>query len=167
MWKSLSHIWLFVAPWTIQSLEFSRPEYWSGSLALLQRIFPTQGSNPGLPHCRQILYQLSHKGSPNFYLRFLSIKAQRPLTTFLFSREMVAQRLSIWEALRQISSMNVKNTASRRGDWWAASSSPHQTAAAAKRNAYYCQQKGGGAQSITWICLLVQAPYRFPLTWTW
>ena len=27
-------------------------------------IFPTQGSNPGLPHCRRILYQLSHKGSP-------------------------------------------------------------------------------------------------------
>ena len=35
-----------------------------GSLSLLQGIFPTQGSNPGLPHCRQILYQLSHKGSP-------------------------------------------------------------------------------------------------------
>ena len=35
-----------------------------GSLSLLQRIFPTQGSSPGLPHCRQILYQLSHKGSP-------------------------------------------------------------------------------------------------------
>ena len=35
-----------------------------GSLSLLQRIFPTQGSNPGLPHCRLILYQLSHKGSP-------------------------------------------------------------------------------------------------------
>ena len=34
-----------------------------GSLSLLQRIFPNQGSNPGLPHCRQILYQLSHKGS--------------------------------------------------------------------------------------------------------
>ena len=29
----------------------------------LQGIFPTQGSNPGLPHCRSILYQLSHKGS--------------------------------------------------------------------------------------------------------
>ena len=27
-------------------------------------IFPTQGLNPGLPHCRQILYQLSHNGSP-------------------------------------------------------------------------------------------------------
>ena len=35
-----------------------------GSLSLLQGIFPTQGSNPGLPHCRQILQQLNHKGSP-------------------------------------------------------------------------------------------------------
>ena len=34
-----------------------------GSLSLLQEIFPTQASNPGLPHCRQIVYQLSHKGS--------------------------------------------------------------------------------------------------------
>ena len=34
------------------------------SLSLLQEILPTQGLNPGLPHCRQILYQLSHKGSP-------------------------------------------------------------------------------------------------------
>ena len=33
-----------------------------GSLSLLKGIFPTQVSNPGLPHCRQILYQLSHKG---------------------------------------------------------------------------------------------------------
>ena len=35
-----------------------------GSLSLLQEIFPTHGSNPGLRHCRWILYQLSHKGSP-------------------------------------------------------------------------------------------------------
>ena len=35
-----------------------------GSLSLLQGIFPTQGSNPSLPHCGQILYHLSHKGSP-------------------------------------------------------------------------------------------------------
>ena len=34
-----------------------------GSLSLLQGIFPTQGSNPGLLHCRWILYQLSHKES--------------------------------------------------------------------------------------------------------
>ena len=33
-----------------------------GSHSLLQGIFPTQGSNPGLPHCRRILYQLSHQG---------------------------------------------------------------------------------------------------------
>ena len=35
-----------------------------GSHSLLQRIFLTQGSNLGLPHCRQILYCLSHQGSP-------------------------------------------------------------------------------------------------------
>ena len=35
-----------------------------GSHSLFQGIFPTQGSNPGVPHCRQILYQLSHHGSP-------------------------------------------------------------------------------------------------------
>ena len=35
-----------------------------GSYFLLQGIFPTQGWSPGLPHCRWILYQLSHKGSP-------------------------------------------------------------------------------------------------------
>ena len=31
------------------------------SLSLLQGIFPTQGSNPGVPHCRRILYQLNHR----------------------------------------------------------------------------------------------------------
>ena len=35
-----------------------------GNLSLLQGIFPTQGLNSGLPHCRWFLYQLSHKGSP-------------------------------------------------------------------------------------------------------
>ena len=35
-----------------------------GSLSLLHGIFPTQGSNPVIPHCRQIIYQLSHKKSP-------------------------------------------------------------------------------------------------------
>ena len=35
-----------------------------GGLSLLQGIFPTRGSNPGLPHYRWILYQLSHQGSP-------------------------------------------------------------------------------------------------------
>ena len=35
-----------------------------GSLFLFQEIFPTQGSNTGILHCRRILYQLSHQGSP-------------------------------------------------------------------------------------------------------
>ena len=35
-----------------------------GSHTFLQGIIPTQGLNPGLPHCRQILYHLSHQGSP-------------------------------------------------------------------------------------------------------
>ena len=37
-----------------------------GSHFLLQGIFPTQGSNPGLLHCRQILYHMNHQGSPNY-----------------------------------------------------------------------------------------------------
>ena len=51
---------LFATLWTVAqqaplSLGFSRQEYWSGLPALLQGISPTQESNPGLPHCRQIL----------------------------------------------------------------------------------------------------------------
>ena len=38
-----------------------------GSLSLLKGMFPTQGSNPGLQHFRQIHYQLSHKRSPNVF----------------------------------------------------------------------------------------------------
>ena len=50
--------------WTIAcqaplSMEFSRQEYWNGLHSLLQGIFPTQGSNLGLLHCRQTLYHLS------------------------------------------------------------------------------------------------------------
>ena len=62
-WKLLINVWLFATPWAIPSMEFSRPE-WSGLP------FPSPGDlsnpgslNPGLPHCRQILYQLSHKWS--------------------------------------------------------------------------------------------------------
>ena len=40
-----------------------------GSLSFLQQIFPTQESNRGLLHCRQILYQLSYQGSLYFNLK--------------------------------------------------------------------------------------------------
>ena len=43
---------------------FSRQKYWSGLPCPPWGIFPTQGSNPGFPHYRRILYQLSHQGSP-------------------------------------------------------------------------------------------------------
>ena len=47
-----------------------------GCPALLQRIFLTQGSNPGLPRCRQILYHLSHQGSPRI-LEWVAIPFSR------------------------------------------------------------------------------------------
>ena len=50
-------------PTLCKSMEFSSQNTGVGSLPLLQGISPTQGSNPGLPHCRWILYQLSHQGS--------------------------------------------------------------------------------------------------------
>ena len=40
-----------------------------GSRSLFQEIFPTQGSNPGLLHCRRVLYQLSHQERPRILER--------------------------------------------------------------------------------------------------
>ena len=66
--KSLSHVRLFVSPWTVDhqaplSMEFSRKNTGMGCHFLLQGIYPTRGSNPGLLHFGQILYQLIHQGS--------------------------------------------------------------------------------------------------------
>ena len=65
-WKSLSRVWLFVTPWAEIKTSWNSPGQKTGvcSHFLLQGIFPTQGLNPGRLHCRQILYQLSHQGSP-------------------------------------------------------------------------------------------------------
>ena len=48
-----------------------------GSLFLLQGIFPIQESNPGPPHCRRILYHLSHMGSPKGSLPYPLLIAQQ------------------------------------------------------------------------------------------
>ena len=69
----LSPVCLFETPWTVPA-RLLHP--WDspgknnevGCHFLLQRIFPTQGSNLGLPHCRQTLYHLSHQGSLNHKL---------------------------------------------------------------------------------------------------
>ena len=45
------------------SMGFSRQDYWSGLPFPFPGVFPTQGSNLGLLHCRQTLYHLSHKGA--------------------------------------------------------------------------------------------------------
>ena len=63
-WMKVAQSCLTATPWTIQSMNSPGQNTGVGSLSLLQRIFPIQGLNPGLLHCRQILYQLSHKGSP-------------------------------------------------------------------------------------------------------
>ena len=60
---------LFATPWTVAQgpslVPGDSPVKSTGVRchALLQGIFPTQGLNLGLPHCRQILYRLSHQGS--------------------------------------------------------------------------------------------------------
>ena len=76
-WKSLSHVWLFVTPWTTArqaplSVEFFRPRIleWV-AISISRGIFPTQRLNPGLPHCRQILYRLSHQGGPTAHLKII------------------------------------------------------------------------------------------------
>ena len=63
IWKSLSCVQLSETPWSSPGQNTG-----VGNLSLLQGIFPNQGSNPGFPHCRLILYQLSHKGSPRKFL---------------------------------------------------------------------------------------------------
>ena len=48
-WKSLSRVWLFVIPWTVQSMEFSRPEYWSGEPFSSSADLPNAGIKPTSP----------------------------------------------------------------------------------------------------------------------
>ena len=66
--KSLSHVQLFATLWTVAyqtplSMGFSRQDTGVGCHFLLLEIFLTQGLKPALPHCRQMLYRLSHQES--------------------------------------------------------------------------------------------------------
>ena len=66
----MSNVQLFATPWTAAHQAplakgiLQARKLGVGCHALLQGIFTTQGSNAGLPHCRQILYHLNHQGSP-------------------------------------------------------------------------------------------------------
>ena len=67
--RKWSCVWLFVTPWAI-AYQAATPWNFLGKNTIvgghffLQGSFPTQASNPGLLHCRQMLYNLSHWGSP-------------------------------------------------------------------------------------------------------
>ena len=54
--RSLSRVQRFANPWTIA---YQAPP----SMGFSKEVFPTQGLNPGLPHCRQMPYCLSYQGS--------------------------------------------------------------------------------------------------------
>ena len=61
-----------------------------GSLSLLQEIFPTQESNPGLPHCRWILYQLSHQENEKRELKCHRAKnRETPVSVSFHSHQLV------------------------------------------------------------------------------
>ena len=53
-----------VASQALPSMKFSRQEYWSGLPFPSPGVLPDLGSNLSLLHCRQVLYSLSHQGSP-------------------------------------------------------------------------------------------------------
>ena len=77
--QSLSHVWLFTIPWTIAhqaplSTGFSRQEHWSELPGPPPGNLPNQGLNLGLPHCRWILYCLSHQGS---WMKFIFYKKKK------------------------------------------------------------------------------------------
>ena len=73
IWEWLSPVQLFVTPWTVAhqapwSRDFPGMNTGVGCHSLLQGIFPTQGLNTGLLHCRQIFYHVSHQGSSIYLL---------------------------------------------------------------------------------------------------
>ena len=74
-WK-WSHIQLFATPWTrlLRPWDFLGKSTWVSCHFLLQGVLLTQGSNPGPPRCRQMLYHLSHQGM--IYVYFLLILQQ-------------------------------------------------------------------------------------------
>ena len=76
-----------VIPWTVASqaplsMRFSSENTGVGCHFFLQGMFPTQESNPGLLHCRQVLSQLSYKGSPLVIFVLCNTSLQK--TTFAY-----------------------------------------------------------------------------------
>ena len=85
-------------------------------LSLLQGIFPTQGSNPGLLHCMWILYYLSHKGNPVktiilpkliYILKAIPIKI--PSGFCVDIRKVILKYIWTCKGLRRVKTISKKN----------------------------------------------------------
>ena len=104
------------------SMEVSRQEYWSGSHSLLKRTCPTKGLNPGLPHCRQILYCLSHQETLFFLISMIKMKthvtavcgAFSTLSGLILITAMPGGGCSLSEMLRRPCLREVKSSVSFR-----------------------------------------------------
>ena len=68
MWKSLRFVQIFVIPWTIESMEFSRPEYWSGWLFPSPRDLPNPGIKSRSPTFQADSLPAEPWGMHNIYL---------------------------------------------------------------------------------------------------
>ena len=110
-WKSLSHVWLWgpmeCSPWNSPGQNTG-----VGNFSLLHGIFPTQGSNHSVLHCRWILYQLSHKGSPQKSertIKYLSLFLGTHLCK-VGSSSFIATKHNIWntEVDRRIQPLSIK-----------------------------------------------------------
>ena len=66
-WKSLSHVWLFETPWHVQSIEFSRPEYWSGYPFPSPGDLPNPGIEPRSPALQADSLPAETQGKPQWY----------------------------------------------------------------------------------------------------
>ena len=76
-----------------------------GSLSLLQRIFPTQGSNSGLLNCRQILYQLSYTSLVVQWLRLCLHCRGQGFDSLSGNKDLTCHRVWPWEGAEDKSSL--------------------------------------------------------------
>ena len=97
-----------------------------GCHSLLEGIFPTQGSNPGLLHCRWILYHLSHQGSPQMWEK-LTLEESHELGMRTVSMKMPSNvnKLNGWtkqpltKFLLYVRPGALRGGCLRRRKWWA------------------------------------------------
>ena len=95
--KSLSHVQLSATSWTVAyqaplSIEFPGKGTGVGRHFLLQGIFPSQGSKPGLPHCRQMLYHLSHQGK----VKYINFQCSETFVSYGSSGPNFVTRWQVW-----------------------------------------------------------------------